>query len=189
MPDVNTNDPLPAIQVDEDAGEPGVLVPFVPTLLRGDVNAKAHVRAMTLAHLVAVLAALPEATQRTVWEAALPNVHMLAEDWTDAECDRILEMTDEEIDAEIVAAGENLESVKKWSRATGKWMRMLAEASARQHEEKARADRAEQRVRELEASLCTPAKYIFCDFEGCDVTVEREGELCRAHQELEKPNV
>lgn len=108
---------------------------------------------MTLAHLVAVLATLTPEQLEAVWKAGLPPVRMLADDYTDAEADRILAMTDEEIDAEIRAAGEDPASVRKWSKATGRWCSLLAQSTARTAEEKARADRAEEELADVKAAL------------------------------------
>lgn len=107
---------------------------------------------MTEAHLAALLAALsPEQAQRMI--ATLCNVSADYTNMVDAACeaeaDRILEMSDEEMDAELAAHGADPERVKKWGAATGRWIRMICDE--RELRRKADAELAELRPLAKEA--------------------------------------
>ena len=123
--------PLPIIQLDG--------LEYRAELSRR-INADCYERTgMTLAHLRAILAALPEETRREVLRRAFGQQWI--DDACEADSDRTLAMTDEELDAEIRADGEDPARVHKWGKATGRWIKMCAELSGKAREERSAHER------------------------------------------------
>jgi len=117
---------LPAVTIDEKTGELWWLDSRV--YIRSDAGARA-----TEEHLAALLRALDPSALARVLEPffAQPRAPWPGDsDEEDAEAQRVLDMTDEELNEEIRATGGDPERVNRWGRATGRWVRMLADKQA-----------------------------------------------------------
>jgi hypothetical protein len=150
--------PLPAITL------PGDDVPWVFVIHRGSPCDVSEYMRATMAHLEQLLQTLPDETRREVFRRAFPMKWLT--DAADDDAERTLAMTDEEMDAEIRADGEDPARVNKWAKATGRWITMCADLSGK--------------VREAESALETERK---AKEELVAEAEERANDLARALHE------
>lgn len=179
---------LPSVEID---GEPHCRF-YVETDCGGGQAGVWERKDATLPDLAALVAALPdEQAQAVVVELckhAPARLGEMVDDAMDAEADKILEMSDEEFDAEIREGGGDPERLKKWGAATGRWIKSCADYSqkAREAEEKlsaAEAALAEERSR-LSAAIDLIKEY---EAQWGDDYLAKKWKLKEERERIEKP--
>jgi hypothetical protein len=150
-------------------------------------------RRMTVADLGRIIAALDEPTRAALFAPYLFDGQKRGEapawpgdDETDADADRILGMSDAELDEEIRATGGNVERVHKWASANAKLFRKMADVYAEKRESESRATRAEARVAELIAIARVGWECVLTTAQVYGVSSEAPDEALARIAEMEK---
>lgn len=138
--------------------------------------ASARTRPATAADLAAVIAALPEDERGTVIAELVKQGHWHEiDEAADVEAQKILDMSDDELQAEIAASCEHPERWERWSKANGRWIRMVADATARTRDAAQKLAAAIERATSAERELAAADEWRTRFWEKADdLAAERE---------------